>query len=138
LVFRRGPLLVSRDNVAAATNRRQQGHEKPIPDAERAIVSREKLHGYLLNRSHPDGGAKAVWFGNLGYERDEWRTLANDLLAIAKSCEHYDTERSPFGVKYKASGTVCRPGHRPGRVLTVWIVEDDEPPRLVTAHPDDT
>jgi hypothetical protein len=26
----------------------------PIPDAERAIVSREKLHGYLLNRSHPD------------------------------------------------------------------------------------
>ncbi|WP_390621095.1 DUF6883 domain-containing protein [Stieleria neptunia] len=41
-----------------------------------------------------------------------------------------------FGVKYRALGTVGRSEHRPGVVLTVWIVEDDDPPRLVTAYPE--
>jgi hypothetical protein len=108
----------------------------PIPDAENAIVSREKVHDYLLNPNHPDGGAKAVWFQSLGYQRADWETLADDLLAIAQTCEQFDTERSTHGIKYKASGFVSRPGHRPGRVMTVWIVEDGDPPRLVTAYPD--
>ncbi len=109
----------------------------PIPDAENAIVTRDKVDGYLLNVDHPDGGSKAIWFQNLGYERENWQLLANDLLEIARTCNKYDRERSPHGVKYKASGTVSQPGHRGGHVLTVWIVEPDEPPRLVTAFPDD-
>lgn len=108
----------------------------PIPDAELAIVGRDKVHGYLLNLEHPDGGAKAVWFHGLGYEREDWHLLADDLLAIARTCDHYRTEQSPYGVKYKVSGVVGRPGYRPGRVLAVWIVEPDEAPRLVTAYPD--
>ena len=108
----------------------------PIPNAERAIVTREKMADYLLNQEHPDGGSKAAWFGSLGYEQPDWQILANDLLVIAKSCDRFDTERSAYGVKYKASGILSRPDHRPGRVITVWIVEDDNPPRLVTAYPD--
>ena len=108
-----------------------------IPDADIATATREKVHGYLLNLHHPDGGSKAIWFHSLGYELEDWQLLADDLLQIARTCEGYDTERSPYGVKYKASGTVGRPGCRPGHVLTVWIVEPDEPPRLVTAYPDD-
>jgi hypothetical protein len=108
----------------------------PIPDAERAIVSRKKIQDYLLNEEHPDGGSKAVWFASLGYGLHDWQILADDLLAIAKTCDQFDTERSAYGVKYKASGIISRPNHRPGRVLTVWIVEDDDPPRLVTAYPD--
>ena len=110
----------------------------PIPNAEQAIVSREKVYDYLLNLDHPDGGSKALWFRSLGYEQPNWRTLANDLLEIAKSCEHFDTQRSPHGVKYIASGMISRLEHRPGRVPTVWIVEDDDPTRLVTAYPDDS
>jgi hypothetical protein len=108
----------------------------PIPDAFRAVASREKVHGYLLNPEHADGGSKAVWFGSLGYEQDRWQDLANDLLGIAKTCIRFDTEQSVHGVKYTASGVLSPPGYRPGRVMTVWIVEDDEPPRLVTAYPD--
>ncbi len=110
----------------------------PIPDAQRAIASREKIHDYLLNPEHPDGGPKAVWFGSLGYERAEWQTLADDLIEIAKTCDQFDTERSPYGVKYKAVGLISQPDHCLGRVVTVWIVEDDDPPRLVTAFPDDS
>jgi len=108
----------------------------PLPDAKRAVVADEKVRDYLLNLSHPDGGSKAVWFYSLGYTHEDWRLLAADLLAIANGCDHFDTESTSFGVKYKASGTVGRPNHRPGFVLTVWVVEDDDPPRLVTAYPD--
>lgn len=51
----------------------------PIPDADIASASREKVRGYLLNLHR----------------------------------------------------------YRSGHVLTVWIVEPDESPRLVTAYPDD-
>ena len=80
----------------------------PIPDSERAVVEDEKVRDYLLNLDHLDGGSKAVWFHSLGY----------------------------VGVKYKSMGHVGRPDRRPGLVLTVWIVEDDDPPRLVTAYPE--
>jgi hypothetical protein len=109
----------------------------PIPDADRAIVATEKVRDYLLNLEHPDGGSKAVWFHSVGYARDQWQRLADDLLAIARDCDDFDTETTRFGIKYKATGSVGRPGHRPGSVLTVWIVENDDPPRLVTAYPDD-
>ena len=109
----------------------------PIPDAERAIATDEKVRDYLLNLEHPDGGSKAVWFHSLGYARGEWQLLADDLLVIARECDEFDTETTRFGVKYKATGLVGRPAHRPGSVLTVWVVEDDDPPRLVTAYPDE-
>lgn len=108
----------------------------PIPDADRAVVEDAKVRDYLLNLAHPDGGSKAIWFGSLGYSRDEWHDLAADLLAIARNCTTFDTQTTRFGVKYKALGTVGRNGHRPGVVVTVWIVEDDDPPRLLTAHPE--
>ena len=65
----------------------------PIPDAENAIISHEKVCGYLLNLDHPDGGSKANWFHSLGYELSNWQMLAEDLLEVAKTCEHFDTEQ---------------------------------------------
>ena len=109
----------------------------PIPDAQLAVVTDEKVRDYLLNLEHPDGGSKAVWFQSLGYQRDEWQSLAHDLLALARECQEFETEIVKFGVKYKTVGTIGRPDHRPGRVLAVWIVEDNDPPRLVTAYPAD-
>ena len=108
----------------------------PIPDAGEAVIAAEKVRDYLLNPKHPDGGSKAVWFHSLGYARNEWQLLADDLMAIARDCDHCDTIKTPIGVEYKATGLGGRPTHRPGKVLTVWIVEDDDPPRLVTAYPD--
>lgn len=108
-----------------------------IPDAQRAVIADEKVRDYLLNLGHPDGGSKAVWFYSLGYKRMEWELLAADLLAVARNCDEFDIETTGFGLKYIVGGLVGRPTYRPGRVLTVWIVEDDDPPRLVTAYPSD-
>lgn len=109
----------------------------PIPNAAHAIVAAEKVRDYLLNLDHPDGGSKAVWFGSLGYIRQDWHELATDLLAVARNCRDCVTVRTQFGIKFVARGWVGRPNHRSGRVLTVWIAEDDAQPRLVTAYPDE-
>lgn len=110
-------------------------HTMPIPNAERAIANEQKVRNYLLNLEHPDGGSKAIWFHSLGYARDAWQLLANDLLAIARDCDEFDTEMTRFGVKYTVVGLIGRPDHRPGSTLAVWIAEDNDPPRLVTAYP---
>ena len=109
----------------------------PIPDAERAAIQAEKVRDYLLNLGYPVGRAKAIWFHTLGYTRDCWFELADDLLAIARGCDDFDSESTAYGIKYKAPGILARPGRRPARVLTVWIAEGEDPPRLVTAFPDE-
>jgi hypothetical protein len=108
----------------------------PIPNAELAMVPPEKLTDYLLNLSHPIGGAKARWFISLGYHPDRPEQLADDLLAVVRRGDAFTTEESPFGVKYNVSGRIDTPSGRSVNVLTVWITEEGDPgPRLVTAYP---
>ncbi len=107
----------------------------PFPDAEHAIVTEEKVCDYLLNPSHPVGGPKAAWFASIGYAIDSWQDLADDLLRLARTTDDFVAKPSPFGIKYEVSGEIGRPGHRPADVLTVWIVEENSIPRLVTAYP---
>lgn len=45
----------------------------PFPDAEHAVVNREKVCDYLLNTKHPVGGAKNAWFASLGYTIENWQ-----------------------------------------------------------------
>lgn len=108
----------------------------PFPDAEHAVVSEEKIRDYLLNPSHPVGGPKAIWFLSLGYTPNQWQLLATDLRRVALTCEDFVAKRSPYGVKYETAGGISVPPHRPGRVIVVWIVEENSPPRLVTAYPE--
>jgi hypothetical protein len=47
-----------------------------LPHAERAVVPREKLEGYLLNLGHEVGRHKARVFGAaLGIHRGDWEYL---------------------------------------------------------------
>ncbi len=106
-----------------------------FPDAENSIVTEDKLCDYLLNASHPVGGPKAAWFTSIGYTRENWVELRDDLLAMAASCKNFVAKPSPNGVKYETVGDLGTNDHRPGTVVAVWIVEENLPPRLVTAYP---
>ena len=107
----------------------------PFPDADHAIVAEEKVRDYLLNPNHPIGGPKATWFASLGYTIDNWQDLVNDLSQLARTVDDFVAKPSPFGVKYEVPGEIGRPGHRPAAILTVWIVEENTVPRLITAYP---
>jgi hypothetical protein len=55
-----------------------------VPNADRAIIAREKLVGYLLNVSHKRGGPKARLLQSVGYRsaiRKRWsRTCAPSIF----------------------------------------------------------
>ena len=107
----------------------------PFPDAEHAIVAEEKVRDYLLNFKHPIGGPKARWFVTLGYTIDNWQDLVNDLRWLVETADDFVAKPSPFGVKYEVRGELGRPGYRLATVLTVWIVDGNAAPRLITAYP---
>lgn len=47
-----------------------------LPNADLALVEREKIIRYLLNAQHPDNGGKAVFFSNLGFHADDCEVMA--------------------------------------------------------------
>ena len=80
---------------------------------------------YLLNPAHPVGGTKAAWFASVGYTRQNWEELRDDLLTIATSCENFIAKPSPYGVKHEKVGEIGTDDRRPGAVVAVWIVEEN-------------
>ena len=109
----------------------------PIPNADSAFVSPEKLSSYLLNLAHPVGGPKARWFISVGYDPDDPDQLEADLLGIVRGGSDFVVEDTRFGVTYAVMGPVTCPNGQRITLRTVWIAESRErAPRLVTAYPD--
>ena len=111
----------------------------PIPNAKLARVDAEKLSDYLLNLFHPVGGAKARWLVSHGFSPDEPQILRNELIAIAKTSDDFESVETEYGVKYTVNGNLNCPDGKTPAVKTVWMSSPEEYyPLLVTAYPDKT
>jgi len=105
-----------------------------LPNGDRAIVTDEKLLGYLLNEQHERQPGHAELFRRLlsiGPENAE--RLRTALLDAARTGDATPGIPSPHGSKYEVrfelSGLV-----RTYTILSVWIIQHGkEEPRLVTA-----
>ncbi|HEX3624198.1 MAG TPA: hypothetical protein VH280_02120 [Verrucomicrobiae bacterium] len=107
-----------------------------LPNADKAIVQREKIVDYLLNGNHSDNGGKAGFFEGLGFQREEWEVLAAVFLTLARQSEIVEGTESHHGRKYVIIGRIESPGGKTPLVKTIWIVDDGlDTPRLVTAYP---
>jgi hypothetical protein len=107
-----------------------------LPNYENTIVRPEKITGYLLSPTHPQGRAKAGFFTRFGFALDSWEALASALLQHAADHEVAAVEDSPFGTRYIREGTIHAPDGRAPLLRSVWFIETgDETPRLVTAYP---
>jgi hypothetical protein len=114
----------------------EKSSQMKLPNANKAIVQREKIVDYLLNPAHPDNSGKAEFFETLGFRRKEWETLAAAFLALARQAEVAQSMKSPHGQKYVIVGRVESPGGKSPLVKTIWIVDSGvETARLVTAYP---
>ena len=80
-----------------------------LPNAEGALVEEKKVVGYLLNRSHPEGAAKARFFEALGFSVDQWQTLAHALRRITEESPATASMVSSHGQKYIVDGTIETP-----------------------------
>lgn len=109
-----------------------------IHNAGRAHIPREKLQDYILSESHAVGRFKAKFFRALGYERDDWKALKGDILAMLDN-EAVEKERTEYGQKYEVRGAIQGPSGKRADVVSVWIVLDGEDfPRFITAYPGET
>ena len=107
-----------------------------LPNATLALVERQKITEYLLNREHPDNGGKADFFIGLGFSAEDWETLAEALRSLAVDAEVTHRVESLHGKKYIVVGKIESPVGKARVVRTVWLVDLGETiPRLVTAYP---
>jgi uncharacterized protein DUF6883 len=107
-----------------------------LPNAQHAVVEREKIVDYLLNPAHPDNGGKAYFFSSLGFGIDRWQALRNALVQVAQTAEVSKRLESPHGTKYILDGRLESAIGRTAMVRTIWIVDrGHDAPRLVTAYP---
>jgi hypothetical protein len=107
-----------------------------LPNADQAIVEREKIQDYLLDATHPDNGGKAQFFEQLGFHRSKWKVLADAFLVLARSGKLAQSLKSPHGQKYVIVGRIKAAGGKSALVQTIWIVDKGRnAAKLVTAYP---
>src|SRR6185437_2433530 len=73
-----------------------------LPNPERAFVAPDKVRDYLLSRSHPVGRFKAAVFAALGYTQENWETLRDDILLIARTGGSFPVNRAHSGRSSKS------------------------------------
>ena len=85
--------------------------------------------------THPAGRSKARLLKHLGYTRANAKDLETALFEIATNGVLWGTVSVEQGIKYIVDGNLHTTTGRKVPFRTVWIVEQDTPPRLVTAYP---
>ena len=108
-----------------------------LPRAAEAVVPRDKLADYALDPQHSRGRHKARVFASaLGIRQADWRYLRDQLLEGVVDGPVRGTRITPFGVLYDVVVLVDGLNGATAPVATIWIVEDDGPPRLVSTWVD--
>ena len=108
-----------------------------VPRAPEAVVPEAKLAGYALDPTHPRGRHKArVFSAALGIEQGDWRYLRDQLVDGIVAAPVNGTRVTPFGVLYEVVVLVDGLNGATAPVAAIWIIEGDEPPRLVSTWVD--
>ena len=98
------------------------------------VVPPEKLHSYLLNYDHLDGGPKARFFTRAGYSVDHLDVFAEALRSHAAEREIEAEFVTPYGRKYIVRCRMRTPDRKDPCILSVWFDDGDGRARLVTAY----
>ena len=97
----------------------------------------EKLVHYVLNPDHARGCHKArVFLSALGIAQADWHYLREQLVAAVVEAPVRGTRITPFGVLYDIVVHVDGLDGATHPVATVWLVADEDAPRLVSSWVD--
>lgn len=107
-----------------------------LPNAELAVVEREKITEYLLDPQHRYGASKARFFARFGFALEAWDVLASALREHAQLHEVARTYETRWGPRFEIDGKLNTPDGRQPRIRSVWQLDEGEiAPRLITAYP---
>lgn len=110
-----------------------------VPNAELAEIDPQKLHGYLLSKTHPIGRFKARFFAALGYSAERWQEFEADLRIQHLTQDAQPSELIPEGQVFTIRAILKGPNGQSAVVLSVWFVPaGSRAPRFVTAYPGGT
>ena len=98
-------------------------------------VSEQKIRNYLLDTSHRDGGPKARFFIAKGFSRADWGAFATAVKYHPVANPIHEQEATEYGLKVVIQCIIQTPDGSNPCILTVWMVEEQQAPRLVTAYP---
>lgn len=98
-----------------------------LPNGRRAIVTDEKLYGYLVNEDHAVQPGHAELFRLLlGITPANADVLRSALLDAAATNEASPGGPSPFGMKYEIGFEMAGP-RGTFTILSVWIIAHGQP-----------
>ncbi|MBI4036064.1 hypothetical protein HY383_03865 [Candidatus Daviesbacteria bacterium] len=107
-----------------------------LPNGNNALVSKEKLTGYLLSETHAVGKAKAKFFRKLGFNESNVNKFEKSLLNIAKRNEIKNVKEFTYGINYVLEGKIKTPSRKIITLVTVWFTKTKGGrPSFVTAYP---
>jgi len=106
-----------------------------LPRADQAVVPREKLERYLLNPEHEVGRHKARVFASaLAIRQRDSAYLRDQLQTAVVDAPISSVRETPWGGLYELVLAINGLNDQTRRVMSVWLVAGQEPPRLVTAY----
>lgn len=107
-----------------------------LPNRFSAIVTQDKIQGYLLNTERMPAAAKARFFLSLGFHPEEWKSFALALMEHGQTCQVVKVVDSAYGRKFEVRGPIKCPDGRSPEICTIWQLDKDcLEPRLITAYP---
>ena len=102
-----------------------------------AIISRNKLIDYILNPDHYEGGSKARFLKEIGYDQSNWQLLAKDLREQHLLFKAIPGKSSPYGEKFEITGELVGPTGIKRRIRSIWIIRKGENfARFITLIPE--
>ena len=108
-----------------------------LPRAHQARIPTDKLLRYALDLTHGRGRHKARVFASaLGITASDWRYLHDQILEALPEAEVRGTRITAFGVAYEVAVMIDGLNGATQPVITTWIIEGDQPPRLTSAWVD--
>jgi hypothetical protein len=97
---------------------------------EQIIIPAEKITDYLLAKK--DKNDKSKFLMSLGYTKENWQELINDIKQIALSNELVLEKTSEFGDLYSIKGRL-----KTKTVITIWLEKVSQVAyRFITLYPD--
>jgi hypothetical protein len=108
-----------------------------LPNATNAIIPEEKLSAYLLDIEHVRGGSKARLLISLGYTRDQWQQLADDIRQAHLTADVVEQRNSPWGQRYDIVAPLTGPNGDTVLFRSIWQIDlGTDMPRLITMYPE--
>ncbi len=107
-----------------------------LPNLKNAIIPKEKLLNYALDKNHPQGKEKAKAFEiALGYNIENYQDLIDNIMQNIDKFPAKLKGENEYGQKYEVLMTITGNNNKKANIKTAWLVDKNtNETRLTTLY----